>query len=284
MNGATTGVPSGAALTTRQVNGVSYRIRDVGRGPALVLLHGFTGSLHTWDPFVPEWAQAWRVIAVDLLGHGGTDAPDDPERYRMERCVADLVALLDTLGVRRAHVLGYSMGGRVALHLAAAAPERVAALALESASPGIADAGERAARVKADEELADAIERDGVAAFVRRWERLPLFAGQRRLPESTRAALREQRLSNRALGLANSLRGMGAGAQPPLHHRLPELAMPSLLMAGEEDEKYVRIVRDMAAVMPKARAVIVPGAGHTVHLERPESFRALVLEFLRSHR
>src|SRR5690606_42132962 len=126
--------------------------------------------------------------------------------------------------------------------------------------------------------------RGGRAAFAPRWERRPLLAGPRRLPPSTTAARREQRLGNRALGRPNTLRGLGAGAQPPLHHRLPELAMPSLLMAGEEDETYVRIVRDMAAVMPKARAVIVPGAGHTVHLERPESFRALVLAFLRSHR
>lgn len=261
-------------------NGVNYRVRVVGDGPPLLLLHGFTGSLHAWDVFVPVWAETRRVVAVDLLGHGGTDAPNDPERYRMEQCVADLAALLDRLEVERADVLGYSMGGRVALHLAVAMPERVARLVVESGSPGIADEAERADRVQSDESLADAIERDGVAAFVGRWERLPLFASQAQLPRSARAALRAQRLRNRAVGLANSLRGMGAGAQPPLHHRLGELTMPTLLIAGELDEKYVRIVRDMAAAMPRARAVIVPDAGHTVHLERPEAFDRVVQEFL----
>ena len=204
-------------LTTYEVNGVNYRVRVAGEGPALMLLHGFTGSLHTWDPFVPSMAETHRVVAVDLLGHGGTDAPREPERYRMERCVDDLVTLLDGLGVGSVNLLGYSMGGRVALHFAAAMPEKVAALILESASPGIADDEERATRVKSDEALADDIERYGVPAFVQRWERLPLFASQRQLPEQVRAMLRAQRLNNRAVGLANSLRGMGGGCPATPH-------------------------------------------------------------------
>lgn len=265
-----------------EANGVHYHVRVTGAGPTLLLLHGFTGSLHTWDAFVPAWAEHRQVIAVDLLGHGSTDAPDDYERYKMERCVADLAVLLDRLNVHEADVLGYSMGGRVALHFAAAMPERVARLVVESASPGIADEAERSTRVQADASLADAIERDGVEAFVNRWERLPLFASQRRLPHSVRAALRAQRLSNRAVGLANSLRGMGAGAQRPLHEQLGSLTMPTLLLAGELDEKYVGIVRDMAAVMPHARVVIVPGAGHAVHLEQPKAFDRAVQAFLRA--
>lgn len=265
-----------------QVNGITYRARVAGSGPALLLLHGFTGDLHTWDRFVPRWAQSFQVIAVDLPGHGSTDAPTSPARYRMERCVDDLTAFLDELGVTDVRVLGYSMGGRVALHFVLAAPQRVAALVLESASPGIADAAERAARVKADEALADAIERDGVAAFVERWERLPLFASQARLPEDVRAAVRAQRLRQRATGLANSLRGKGAGAQEPLHDRLREIAAPTLLMAGELDDKYVRIVEEMAARIPHARAVVVPDAGHTVHLEQPQQFFAVVTDFLKA--
>lgn len=268
-------------LRTESVNGVRYRWRDAGQGPALLLLHGFTGSLHTWDPFLPELARHFRVIAVDLPGHGGTDAPGDPERYRMERCIADLLAILDGLGVDRTAVLGYSMGGRVALHLAAAAPQRVEGLIVESGSPGIADAAERAARIASDRALADFIEREGVAAFVERWERLPLFASQAGLPEPVRASLRAQRLRNRAAGLANSLWGMGAGVQPPLHDRLADLTMPTLLIAGELDEKYVRIVTDMAAHMPNARTAVVPGAGHAVHLERPTEFLRVVTAFLR---
>jgi len=262
------------------LNGLSYNVQVTGRGPALLLLHGFTGDLHTWDPFVPAWSQKFRVIAVDLPGHGRTGAPRDPERYRLERCAADLVRLLDELGADDVRVLGYSMGGRVALHLALAAPQRVTALVLESASPGIRDPAERAARRQADEELAAFIEREGVASFVERWERLPLFATQARLPEGVRSAVRAQRLRQRAEGLANALRGMGAGVQEPLHGRLGEIQAPALLLAGALDEKYVSIVQEMAALMPRARAVIVPDAGHAVHLERPDAFMQAVTEFL----
>jgi 2-succinyl-6-hydroxy-2,4-cyclohexadiene-1-carboxylate synthase len=266
-------------MTSIIVNGLQLNVEIDGHGPPLLLLHGFTGSAGTWR----EMREAWRgrrTVAVDLIGHGASDAPADERRYEMKRCIADLVALLDALDIGRTSVLGYSMGGRVALHLALAAPERVSALVLESASPGIGEAAERAARVAADRALADEIERDGVAAFIDRWERLPLFASQQRLPEARRAALRTQRLANRAAGLANSLRGMGAGAQAPLWNRLGELAMPALLVAGDEDEKYRDIARRMSRSMPGAEAVIVPDAGHAVHLEQPPAFTRRIKEFL----
>ena len=265
------------------VNGVTYRVQVAGEGPPILLLHGFTGSGDTWAPLVPALAAQYRTVAPDLLGHGETDAPTDPRRYRMERCVADLLGLLDALGIRRSHVLGYSMGGRVALHLAVAAPERVRSLVLVGASPGIADAAERASRVKQDEELAAFIEHEGVAAFVQRWEQLPLFASQQRLPETVRAAIRAQRSRNRPEGLANSLRGMGAGAQEPLWERLGEVAVPCLLIAGELDEKYRRLVGEMAARLPRAETAIVPGAGHAVHVEQPQALLQQVLAFLNKH-
>jgi 2-succinyl-6-hydroxy-2,4-cyclohexadiene-1-carboxylate synthase len=216
-----------------------------------------------------------------LIGHGRSDAPPDAERYRMKRCVSDLLAMLDALEVERADVLGYSMGGRVALHLATAAPARVGALVLESSSPGIADAAERQARVAADAALAESIQRDGIAAFVERWECLPLFASQASLPEDTRARLHAQRLRNDPLGLANSLRGMGAGQQESLWDGLASLDVPTLLIAGALDAKYCALAGEMLTLLPSARAVIVPGAGHAVHLEQPQSFAKNVLEFLR---
>ncbi len=252
---------------------------DVKARP-LVLLHGFTGSAETWTPFLPALTRQSRVIAVDLLGHGRSDAPDDPQRYRMECCVEGLLALLDDLGVAQIDVLGYSMGGRVALHLATAAPERVRALVLESASPGIEDPHERQARAAADAALAERLEREGLEAFVTYWEQQPLFATQARLPEAARAYLRAQRLRQRPLGLANSLRGMGAGRQEPLWDRLGELRMPALIITGALDEKYCAIGRRMAACMPCARLEIVPDAGHAVHLEQPEAFTRLVVAFL----
>jgi 2-succinyl-6-hydroxy-2,4-cyclohexadiene-1-carboxylate synthase len=262
-----------------RVNDISLHIELSGAGRPLLLLHGFTGSAATWAPHITRLAPHMRTIAVDLIGHGRSDAPPDPERYLMRRCVEDLLALLDLLEVERADVLGYSMGGRVALHLAAAAPGRVGALALESSSPGIADLAERRARITADEALAEAIERDGIAAFVDRWEQLPLFASQTALPANVRAHLRAQRLQNSAIGLANSLRGMGAGRQESLWDRLIDLHIPALLIAGELDAKYCAIARSMAAALPSAQQVVVPSAGHAVHLERPDVFMGHVLNF-----
>jgi 2-succinyl-6-hydroxy-2,4-cyclohexadiene-1-carboxylate synthase len=264
-----------------QVNDITLNVEQTGAGRPLLLLHGFTGSAPTWTPLIAALPPHFRTIAPDLIGHGRSDSPPDAERYRMERCVADLLAILDALEVERADVLGYSMGGRVALHLAAAAPDRVGALVLESSSPGIADATERQARIAADQALADSIDHAGLAAFVERWERLPLFASQAALPEDTRARLHTQRLRNDQLGLANSLRGMGAGRQESLWDRLASLDVRTLLIAGELDVKYRALAGEMRALLPDARAVIVPGAGHAVHLEQPQAFAKNVLEFLR---
>ena len=204
----------------------------------------------------------------------------DPERYRVERCVADLVSVLDMLNVERAAVLGYSMGGRIALHLATAAPERVESLVLESASPGIADLAERQARIAADAALAESIEQDGVAAFVDRWARMPIFASQARLPVEVRARLRAQRIENRSIGLANSLREAGAGRPEPLWDRLAALLVRALVVAGDQDQKYCSIGSRVAEAMPAARLKIVANAGHAVHLEQPAEFNRIVLEFL----
>ncbi len=268
-------------MTRVAVNGVQLNVEQRGEGPALLLLHGFTGSGATWTPHLEAW-RGFTTMAVDLLGHGESDRPRDPTRYRMERCVDDLTALLDRLGIRRAAVLGYSMGGRVALRLALHAPERLWALVLESASPGIEDAAEREERVRSDAALVGEIERDGVGAFIDRWQALPLFASQERAPASARQELRRQRLRNDPLGLANSLRGMGAGAQQPVFDRLGEIRTPALLLAGALDEKYCAFARRVTSALPCARLQIVPEAGHAVHLEQPQAFAGAVGEFLES--
>lgn len=273
---------SAAPTSTRflSVNGLTYRVRIAGAGRPLLLLHGFTGNLETWDDFVGRIAGRFHTVAVDLIGHGHTDAPAHASRYTMEHCVADLHLLLDELGLDSVAVVGYSMGGRVALHFALAAPNRVRALVLEGASPGIASATERRERIARDETLAASIEKGGVEAFVRRWEALPLFAGLARLPAAERQRLRARRLSQRAVGLAQTLRGMGAGAQRPLQDELAKLEMPTLLLAGEADAKYRDLVVQMAKRMRRAVPVVVAGAGHTVHLEQPERYFETVFSFL----
>ncbi len=269
------------------VNGVTLGAELRGppvAAPALVLLHGFTGSAAGWERHLDTFAQAGlRVVALDMLGHGQSDAPLDPERYRIERCRADILAALSALDVlpEDAVLLGYSMGGRIALYTALAGGFR--GLVLESASPGLASPAEREQRRHSDEALAEDIERDGLPAFIDRWERLPLFASQRTLPDAVRASLRAERLANRPEGLANSLRGVGTGAQPSLWEELPRLRTPVLLLAGALDTKFMAIAREMAALLPFAQLQIVEGAGHTLHLEQPSVFDGAILRFCETH-
>ena len=262
-------------------DGLQLHVTRAGSGPPVVLLHGFTGSSASWVT-LGESLDRFSTIAIDLPGHGRSSAPSDPARYALPRFAGDLAAVLDALHVDRASVLGYSLGARAALHFALAHPARVSALILESASPGIDDPVERTARVALDAALADAIERDGIAAFVDRWERLPLWESQARLADEPRGRLRAQRLANDPHGLANSLRGAGAGAEPSVLDRLGTLEMSTMLIVGALDPKYVALGRRLASAIPGARLEIVPDAGHNVHLERPAAFAELVIGFLDS--
>jgi 2-succinyl-6-hydroxy-2,4-cyclohexadiene-1-carboxylate synthase len=261
-------------------DGLQLHVTLSGDGPPLVLLHGFTGSAETWAPLRTQLEPAHRIVAIDLPGHGRSSVPESPARYALERFADDLSRVLDALGIERTVMLGYSMGGRAALRFAHRHPERLTALVLESTSPGIADSALRASRVQADESLADAIERDGVHAFVDRWEQLPLWDSQRSLPVEVRAGLRAQREGNTPRGLANSLRGAGAGVDRSMLDQLAEIGVPTLLIVGALDAAYVGHGRQMEERLPRARLVVVPHAGHTVHLERPELFAAEVSAFL----
>lgn len=251
-------------------------------GGTLVLLHGFTGSALSWGEHQEVFAASGlRVIALDLLGHGESDAPEEAERYSIQHCCQDILGALQELGVQAgsAVLLGYSLGGRIALYTAFSGFFQ--GLVLESASPGIADPGEREQRRQSDNALATRIEQDGILPFVDYWESLPLFASQQALPLQLLATLHAERLHNQASGLANSLRGVGTGVQPALHDALAQLDIPCLLVAGALDVKYRRIAAQMARRLPFATLCIVPEAGHTVHLERPEVFDAAVLGFCR---
>ena len=267
-------------MTRVAIGDISLNVESAGQGEPLILLHGFTGSVTTWDAQVDEFAKHFRTVAIDLVGHGLSDSSPELTHYKMHQCVADLRALLDKLGIESAHWLGYSMGGRTALQFAVAYPERVTRLVLEGATPGIADAAERSARVADDEALAEFIEREGIAAFTERWTRQPLFATQERLPAEVRQRLYQQRLRNSPVGLANSLRGMGTGAQRPVWDRLSSVTCPTLLVVGAEDAKFLALARAMAAGMPRAKIAVIEGVGHAAHLENPATFNRAVIDFL----
>jgi 2-succinyl-6-hydroxy-2,4-cyclohexadiene-1-carboxylate synthase len=226
----------------------------------LVLLHGFTQTGRSWQPIAHALAGRYRAVAPDLPGHGDF-ASRRPASFAA--CDAYLRALTDGRPVTLA---GYSMGGRIALHAALSLPlER---LVLIGASPGIADAAERAARAAEDAALADRIEAIGLEAFVREWSAQPLFAG---MPRGVAELVEGDRLRNTASGLAAALRGLGTGVMPPLWDRLASLATPVELVVGERDEKFRGVAERMASALPSARVVVVPGAGHAAHLEAPDA-------------
>jgi len=261
------------------VDDARYEFRVGGDGPPLLLLHGFTGRGASWGPHLRALRRVATTIQVDLLGHGRSDAPADPERHADERQAADLAEIVRRVAGGPADVLGYSFGARVALALAVAEPSAVSRLVLESPSAGISDPAERADRRAADEALAVEIERDGIPAFVAHWESLPLFAAQAALPEAARRRLHAERLRNSAGGLTGSLRGAGPGSMSPMHDRLAGIRAPTLVVCGALDPVRAR-AEFVASRIPGARLVVIGGAGHAPHLESPARFRVAVLPFI----
>ena len=236
----------------------------------LVLLHGFTQTGASWGPVVDALQGRFSLVLPDAPGHGGSSGVR-ADLWRTADLLAEAIPSAATW-------VGYSMGGRTALHFALAHPERVLRLVLISTSAGIDDPGQRAARRAADEALAERIEREGTERFIEWWLAQPLFAS---LPRQD-AGL-DDRLTNTPAGLASSLRWAGAAAQEPLWHRLSELGqrgLPVLLMAGELDRGYCDHAERMAALIgPTARFEVVRGAGHACHLERPSEVAAAITRF-----
>jgi 2-succinyl-6-hydroxy-2,4-cyclohexadiene-1-carboxylate synthase len=265
-----------------EVNNLLLNVEGSGDGPPLLVLHGFTGSSRSMLSFARSWP-GFSTLALDVIGHGMSDSPADPGRYTMNRCIEDIESLIEVLDLGQIALLGYSMGGRIAVRYALRHPERLWALLLESASTGIEDDAERQARVESDEVLAQRLERDGLEPFIDYWQSIPLWASQASLPQEKRDALRAQRLQNSVTGLANSLRGMGAGADPAIFDQLSGLDVPTLIMAGGLDTKYRDLANAMTAVIPNATARIFENAGHAAHFEQPAAFASAVYEFLQIH-
>jgi 2-succinyl-6-hydroxy-2,4-cyclohexadiene-1-carboxylate synthase len=222
----------------------------------LVLVHGFTQTARSWDPLLPALADH-EVVAFDAPGHGGN--------AHVRADLAHAGALLAEHGP--ATYIGYSMGGRMCLHVP---PTAMTGLVLISATAGIDDDAERAARRQSDEALADRIEVIGTDAFLEEWLAMSMFAGLReRGARSTDAA-----------GMASSLRLAGTGTQLPRWDRLHEIACPVLVVAGERDEKFVSLAHRLHAGLPDSTLAIVPDAGHTVHLEQPDAFLDVLTRWL----
>lgn len=262
------------------INGIQFHVDECGDGYPLVLLHGFTGAASAWKPFSPLWCRHSRLIMVDLIGHGETDSPVDSTRYDIIKAADDLNSLLDKLGIEKIDLLGYSMGGRVAITFASLYPEKVRKLVLESTTPGLKTEDEKEARIRQDHQLASKILKSGIKNFIDYWESIPLFQSQLNLPAEVREQIRSQRLQNNPVGLANSLRGMGTGAQPSWWDKLESFHFDVLLVTGELDVKFCKIAEEMSSLLPKASHMSIIECGHAIHVEEPEKFGTIVSEFL----
>lgn len=247
-------------------NGPLYAERFGTMTDRIAFLHGFTQTGRSWLPVATAFAREHEVLLVDAPGHGGSAAV----RADLRRA-ADLFAA--TAG--EAIYVGYSMGGRICLHLALSNPHLVRRLVLISATAGIAEDSARAERRAADDALAEQIETNGVDAFLQHWLAQPLFEGLA-ISEAERA----DRRRNTAEGLASSLRMAGTGTQDPLWARLRELTMPVLVLAGDRDSKFVDIGRQLAEGLPHATFATVPGAGHAAALEQPTATAAIIAAWL----
>ncbi len=254
----------------------------LGRRRTVILLHGLAGSRQDWNPFVDALRPECQVVTLDLVGHGESGIP--PHRpLTFDRVADELVRVADHFGAARPTWIGYSFGARLLLHLALRHPDRVGALVLESAHPGIQDPAARARRARQDEDDAALLEREGLETFLDAWHRRDAFQTRRRATRAWDQEVQRKRTSNRPAHLARCLRDLGVGAQPPLLERAAEIKAPTLLLAGSLDVPYVEFARSLHESMARSTLTVVPDVGHCIHCEDPHAWTSQVRSFLDAH-
>jgi len=262
------------------IDGIPYQVDVIGDGFPLVLLHGFTGDSNTWKPFYQQWCKDRKLIVIDIIGHGQSDSPQDLERYKMLSVSKDIRKILDLLKIEKTDILGYSMGGRLALSFAIQYPPFVRKLILESSSPGLLTEQERKHRQIQDKKICDFIQKNGIEEFVEYWGNISLFSTQKNLPIHKQEEIKVQRLKNSVIGLCNSLIGMGTGTQPSWWAHLHKLEADTLLVTGILDQKFCSIAEEMKKGIKNVEWVNVEECGHAIHVEHPEKFGTIVDRFL----
>lgn len=231
--------------------------------PRVLLLHGFTGDARDWDLW-PDTAPT--ALAIDLPGHGSSPDPIGGFADEVQRLLAVLPSSID-------QVIGYSLGGRIALSLLAAAPRRFHIATILSAHPGLTDTRQRDARRIADQQWIKLLRNRGIGPFVDAWERQPLFATQARLPRSARQMQRQRRLAQRAEGLASNLACFGLAEMPETWTRLTRWPGRLHWLVGTLDNKFVTLAEAVAERRPATALIRVPNAGHNLMLEAADSVR-----------
>jgi len=255
---------------------LSYSTKGHRSSPAILFLHGFMGSGADWDEVASDLSDEFFCVIPDLAGHGGSIGSE--VGYTFPDTSAALIAILDELSVTESNIVGYSMGGRIALYVAMENPTRVRSLVLESSSPGLKTERERRERTRIDAERAGRLEQIGLARFVDEWYGMPMFSGMNRRA-SVYDELLARRKQNDVRGLVLSLRDAGTGVQPSLWNRLTELRLPVMLVTGSLDTKFEGIASEMAGNIRFCRQVSISNCGHNVHFERPRDFCGQLRQF-----
>ncbi len=255
-----------AALAEQGFRAVRIGVLEADQPPQSLLLHGFTGLAEDWRPC---WPCTEPALAIDLPGHGSSSAPEGAFDDALRRLLVVLPASID-------RVIGYSLGGRLALGLLRLAPQRFRRAIILSAHPGLADSQARTSRRATDRRWIERLERQGIAAFVDAWESLPLFATQASASAHQLAQQRERRLSHTAAGLAASLRVQGLAKMPSMRETIIRYPGELHWVAGAEDHKFSALAREVEHWRPSMRLHLLPGVGHNSLLEAPDKLRLLL--------
>jgi 2-succinyl-6-hydroxy-2,4-cyclohexadiene-1-carboxylate synthase len=254
----------------------NYRFSGSFNQPLILFLHGFMGNCHEFDTAISLLSQHFYCLTVDLPGHGKTQVLDSDEYYTIPNTAKGIINLLDTLNISQCFLVGYSMGGRLALYLTLYFPERFTQVILESASPGLASEIERLERVKTDNQIANKLTRisqeanNNFTVFLSRWYSQTIFGNIKNHPQFEQ--LITSRLENNPNQLAKSLRWMGTGKQPSLWGEIKALQQPILLLVGEYDQKFIDINQKMADICKSCQLKIIPNTAHNIHFENPQIF------------
>lgn len=260
-----------------EIENIKYHFQIKGEGKPIICLHGFSENLSTWELLELE---DYQLILIDLIGHGESGKPLSSKCYSLEIIIKHLNKLIYQLGLKKYSMLGYSMGGRIALAYTLAYPNEIDRLVLESASYGECDLVNRLKRRKSDLELAKKIRENGIEWFSEYWSSLSIFESQRRLPKSIIDEIVKRRLLNRAHALSNTLLCTGQGKFPCLKNQIFNLPMPVLYISGEYDRKYNQIGNEFTKLNSNIKHKIIEGVGHNTHIEDINAFIEVLNKFL----
>ena len=258
-------------------NKLFYKIE--GNGLPLLLIHGFTGSHKSFDDISKYLQQFFKIIRIDLIGHGKS-MNEDESLYSFKNSIESILEIIDELRIIKVNLLGYSLGGRNAMHFASKFKERVNKLILCSSSYGLESQLEKDKRIKSDQRLVNLLENNKLKEFVEYWESLPLWNSENRLSIEKKKNHRKIRLSNNPYGLALNLKHQGQGKQNNLLSELKKINTKTLILYGEKDNKYKKLSTKLEKTIRKSKTIMVPESGHNIILENPIYVSRAVKNFI----